>query len=134
LTRYLLDTAILVYLLQTRPLPAQVAALLQNDAGPIFYSPVNVAEVGIKFAKQQLPLPAQVGADLLLAVRQIATRAGLIQLPLAEEHAVRLATLPRIHNDPFDRLLIAQAVVEDLMLVSSNGVLPRYPGLKLFRF
>lgn len=132
--RYLIDTAILIFLLRDNPLPARVETVLLDEDSHVFYSPLNVAEVGIKFAKGKLALPRQAGVDLLGAVRRAAVEAGFVQLPLAQEHAVQLATLPRIHDDPFDRLLIAQALVEGLTLVSPDGVFPRYAGLSLLRF
>ena len=130
---YLTDTALLIYLLQGAPLPASVARVITGE-DPIWYSPLNVAEAAIKYAKGKLYLPATVGADLLKATREVALQLGWRQLVLSQEHTVRLAYLPWIHNDPFDRLLISQAIVEDLTLISPDSVFPRYTDLKLLRF
>jgi PIN domain nuclease of toxin-antitoxin system len=133
LSGYLTDTALLIYLLQGAPLPASVARVVSGD-DPVWYSSLNVAEASIKYATGKLYFPPVVGADLLKATREVALQLGWRQLVLSQEHAVRLAYLPRIHNDPFDRLLISQAIVEDLTLISSDSVFPRYTDLKLLRF
>lgn len=53
---------------------------------------------------------------------------GYIELPIASEHAVATATLPSIHRDPFDRMLVAQAQVEGITLLTSGHVVAQYPG------
>lgn len=56
------------------------------------------------------------------------TAAGFIELPITGEHAEKVALLPPIHKDPFDRLLIAQASVEDMTLVTADKTVATYPG------
>jgi PIN domain nuclease of toxin-antitoxin system len=53
---------------------------------------------------------------------------GYTELPIASEHAVATAALPPIHRDPFDRMLIAQAQVEGITLLTSDAVVASYPG------
>jgi PIN domain nuclease of toxin-antitoxin system len=53
---------------------------------------------------------------------------GYNELPILSEHAVTIGTLPPIHKDPFDRLLIAQAIVEGITLLTSDAYVAEYPG------
>ena len=53
---------------------------------------------------------------------------GYLELPVTGEHAVAVDLLPRLHKDPFDRLLLAQALSEGMTLVTSDAALARYPG------
>ena len=60
-------------------------------------------------------------------VEQAVAESGFLELPITFRHAERVAALPTYHRDPFDRLLIAQAEVEDLTLVTRDPVFSRYP-------
>lgn len=62
------------------------------------------------------------------AVRNTLLRDGYKELVVLGAHAVAVASLPPIHKDPFDRLLVAQALVEGLTLLTADGLLARYPG------
>ena len=62
-------------------------------------------------------------------LRSAAEESGFLELPLLGSHAEMLAELPRYHNDPFDHMLIAQAMSEPMRLISGDGVLPRYTPL-----
>jgi len=53
---------------------------------------------------------------------------GYEELPVLGQHAVEVDTLPRIHKDPFDRILIAQAMVEEITLLTVDATIARYPG------
>lgn len=53
---------------------------------------------------------------------------GYNELPILSEHAVAIGTLPLIHKDPFDRLLVAQAIVEGIRLLTSDAYVAEYPG------
>ena len=75
-------------------------------------------EVAIKAAAGRLPA----GKDVAGALE----RSGLASLPIAAEHAWAAAALPRHHGDPFDRMLVAQAQLEGLTLVTRDGALGRY--------
>jgi len=53
---------------------------------------------------------------------------GYLELPVSSEHAVAIDTLPPIHKDPFDRILVAQSMVEGITLLTSNPLVANYPG------
>lgn len=57
------------------------------------------------------------------------TRSGFAELPIAAHHAAKVASLPRHHRDPFDRLLVAQALEEPARLLTADPILPRYSDL-----
>jgi len=94
-----------------------------NPANELLFSPVSLWEVAIKFGAGKLDF--QVDPTLL--------RRGLLdndysELPISSEHAVSTHRLPPIHKDPFDRLLIAQAMVEGILLLTSDTTVARYPA------
>jgi PIN domain nuclease of toxin-antitoxin system len=90
------------------------------DAGnDILLSTATVWEIAIKHVAGRLVFPLERLDELIQAM-------DLTVLPILPSHALRAATLPRIHADPFDRVLIAQALVESLALVSSDATVRRY--------
>ena len=94
-----------------------VAALRRPD-GPVFLSAASVFEIGIKHRLGKLYLADPYVHDL----ERAAARAGFVQLPISWAHAARTRTLETEHKDPFDRLLFAQALCEDLTFVSNEKV------------
>ena len=89
-----------------------------NDKSPCLVSVGSIWEVAIKHQLGNLPISA---ADF----RDQSLLAGATILPIQEDHVIETGQLPSVHNDPFDRLLIAQARVEGLMAVSADA---RWPG------
>lgn len=116
--RLLLDTHVVLWHLGgLRRLGAGAErALLAAET--VFVSAVTFAEIGVKAAVGKLTVPP----DLVERV----VDAGLRMLPLAPEHGLAVANLPPLHRDPFDRLLITQAIAEDLVLVTADVRIPAY--------
>jgi PIN domain nuclease of toxin-antitoxin system len=115
----LLDTHVLLWSVLDDPaLPRRFRAALEAPDAEVFVSAATVWEVAIKRALGKLPCPP----DLF----EQALQAGCIALPVTWAHARATEVLPLHHHDPFDRLLIAQARVEDLVLVSADRVFARY--------
>ncbi len=85
----------------------------------VFVSSATVWEIAIKRAAGRLVFPIDRFDDL-------AVRMGFEVLPILPAHAVAAGALPRLHGDPFDRMLVAQAMVEDLVLVSVDAAVRRY--------
>jgi PIN domain nuclease of toxin-antitoxin system len=85
----------------------------------VFVSSVTVWEIAIKHAAGRLVFPIDQLDDIV-------RRMGYEVLPILPAHAVRAGSLPRHHADPFDRMLIAQALVENLTLVTSDSLMERY--------
>ena len=88
----------------------------------VYWSAASTWEVGIKYALGRLPLPCEPAQYL---PRQLEIN-GILPLAITDGHAYRAAALPPHHADPFDRMLVAQAQIEGLKLVSSDAQLRHY--------
>jgi PIN domain nuclease of toxin-antitoxin system len=127
--RLLLDTqAFLWFVLNDAKLSAAARALIAEPANDIEISPATYWEIAIKISlkKYELQEPYAVFME-----RQLATNRFRI-LPIEPKHTAVLTTLPFYHRDPFDRLLVAQAMVEQIPLVSNDTVLDSYPVRRLW--
>ncbi len=117
--RLLLDSHVLLWWASgDAQLGPDAIGQIDDPDNDVFLSAVTVWELGIKAAAGRLDLP-----DGLVA-RAVAE--GLQPLPIGLGHAVEAAALPRLHGDPFDRMLIAQSRVEGLTLLTSDRVIPTY--------
>jgi PIN domain nuclease of toxin-antitoxin system len=97
--------------------PAEYAAI-ENPANDIVVSVISLWEIAIKRARGRLQAPDN--------LRALIAQARGIELDVVGSHAERVATLPDIHRDPFDRMLVAQAIDEGLTLVTRDAMLLRY--------
>jgi PIN domain nuclease of toxin-antitoxin system len=118
--RILLDTRLLLWSLGT-PSKLSKTALRRIDAAEAFASAASIWEIGIKAALGKLEADPE---EVLNALAP----AGYRLLPISGEHAVAAAKLPPIHRDPFDRMLIAQALIEPMTLLTNDDLLERYGG------
>lgn len=120
--RLLLDTHVwLWWMTHPERLPEQVFDVV-TDAQDVRLSAASVWEATIKRARGKLPLP--VGLPELVTTSQ--RDAGMTRLAIDERHALAVADLPLLHRDPFDRLLVAQALVEGLTLVTADEQVQAY--------
>lgn len=123
--RLLLDTNILLWVTSgTDRLDGETFAMIKNNANTILFSAASIWEISIKAGLQRDDFHA-VPTDVLAA----ATRAGFIELPVQSHIALRVAALPHYHRDPFDRLLIAQAMAEPAVFLTTDRILTRYTDL-----
>ena len=115
--RLLLDTHCWLWLKQdpTR-LPSPLRRRIVRDPARLVLSVASVMEIGIKQATGRLRLSDDPGRLVSELVED-----GVVPLVVTVEHALRMAALPPLHRDPFDRLLVAQAQVEGLTLVSADA-------------
>jgi len=119
----LLDTCVFLWLLTgERPLPERVKPRLAD--GELWLSVASVWEISVKFAKGTLRLPVP-PSRLVPDARK---RYGISSLPIDEESALHLVKLPRLHPDPFDRMLVSQAIVHGLTIVTSDPLVTQYPA------
>lgn len=109
-------------------LSPQTRALLQDPANEIFLSAASSWEIAIKYALGKLPLPLP---PLEYVLSRMET-SGTAPLPVQHSHALQAGSLPRHHADPFDRLLIAQAQVEDLPILTADSQFEAYEVKLLF--
>lgn len=122
--KLLLDTHLLLWVSDDRPRLSRAArALIEDRDNQLFFSVASLWEVAIKTSRGQPDF--RVDARLL---RRALLDNHYEELPIASEHAVTVGTLPAIHRDPFDRLLVAQAQVEGITLLTADPILASYPG------
>ncbi|MBZ0087671.1 MAG: type II toxin-antitoxin system VapC family toxin [Thermomonas sp.] len=120
----LLDTHVLLWAAGApERLPAAACALLEAPENTLFFSVASLWEVAIKSTLGRPDFHVDVGV-----LRRGLVENGYQELAVAGEHAVAVATLPPLHKDPFDRLLVAQAQVEGIMLLTCDPLVAAYPG------
>jgi PIN domain nuclease of toxin-antitoxin system len=123
--RLLLDTATFIYAVETpERLSKRAAAALRNPESILELSAVSLAELAIKAAIGKLAISEAVA-------RQAVEDLGIRVLPCTAEHALRLFGLPLHHSDPFDRQIIAQALSEQIPVVTPDEKFKLYSGLKI---
>jgi PIN domain nuclease of toxin-antitoxin system len=121
--RFLVDTHCWLWL-QASPerLAPEVVSLLEDPANDLFLSAASSWEIAIKYALRKLPLPEPPSRY----VPRRMTSSGSRGLPIEHTHSLRVAELPMHHRDPFDRLLVAQAQIEKLVLVTVDRQFEKY--------
>ena len=120
--RLLLDTHVYLWFLADSPRLSSGARSSIERAEVVFVSAASIWEATIKVGVGKLE------GDTEWIAREIAG-SGLTELPVTARHASRVARLPNIHRDPFDRLLVAQALEESVGFLTANPLLARYSDL-----
>jgi PIN domain nuclease of toxin-antitoxin system len=122
--KLLLDTHVLLWAAgDPKRLSKTARRLIENPENELLFSAASLWEISIKRALGRTDF--QVDARLL---RRGLLDNGYTELAISGEHAVGIESLPPIHKDPFDRLLVAQAVAEGITLLTNDATLQRYPG------
>lgn len=122
--KLLLDTHLLLWAAgQPERLPAAARTLLSDLNHTLLFSPASLWEIAIKRGLGRSDF--QVDPRLL---RRGLLDNGYLELPIASEHVIHVDSLPPLHKDPFDRMLIAQATVEGIMLLTADHQIGQYPG------
>ncbi len=122
--RLLLDTQAFLWAIEApERLSARARKEIKSDANEILVSAASAWEIAIKTSLGDLVLPD----DPQRFVPEQMAANSFIPLPVLMRHALKVADLPKIHKDPFDRLLVAQASVEDLGLVTADPHVRKYP-------
>lgn len=123
--RFLLDTHILLWaLVEPERLPKKARILLEDDANEILFSAASIWEVAIKAQAGRIDFP--VLPDEIAAA---AKETGFMELCVSSKHGAAVRSLPLHHRDPFDRLLVAQAITEPARLLTVDSVLGQYSEL-----
>lgn len=121
--RVLLDThAFLWWDLDDVRLSDKARAIIADSSTQVVVSAASIWEVAIKVGKGRIDLPS----DLDAYVEDRLRRYRWVALPIDERHAVRAAGLPMIHTDPFDRMLVAQAQLEVVPILTTDAAITRY--------
>ncbi|MBE5201793.1 MULTISPECIES: type II toxin-antitoxin system VapC family toxin [Pectobacterium] len=121
-TSYLLDTHALIWLAgEPENLSSDTIAILSDDNNRFYFSSVSIQEIAIKTAlnKPSFSIDAEAITKGLLS-------AGYLELPMQATHAYNLTRLPEMHQDPFDRILVSQAKIEGLALITNDGNIIKY--------
>lgn len=122
--KLLLDTHVLLWAsIEPEKLPANTQQLLNNPLNNLIFSSVSLWEVAIKSSLNRDDF--QLDARLL---RRGLLDNGYHELPITSLHAVTISQLPKIHRDPFDRVLVAQSISEGITLLTADPILSQYPG------
>ncbi len=122
--RALLDTYTFLWWNMDDPqLSAMARGILADGANEIFLSAASAWEIAIKYARGRIELPEP--PERYVAARM--AHYGFQALPIQISHALHVAELPPIHQDPFDRLLVAQSRLEDLPILTGDREIARYP-------
>lgn len=119
--RLLLDTHVLLWWLDCSPqLGSQTTGILRAARNELWFSSASAFELAINIAKGKLKFDL---ANALIALKD----AGFRELALKDAHYVTLTQLDPVNGDPFDRMIVAQAIVEGLTIVTNDRVVRRYP-------
>src|ERR1700741_5620787 len=122
--KLLLDTHLLLWAAgQPDRLPATARSLIDDPANEPLFSAASLWEVAIKRGLGRADF--QVDARLL---RRGLLDNGYGELPISSDHVVAIESLPPIHKDPFDRVLVAQATIEGITLLTTDSLVAQYPG------
>src|SRR5208282_6275118 len=123
--RILLDTNLLLWVLGDRQrLDPSTLSALESDENDVLFSAASIWEIAIKAALRRYDFGVRPNE-----ITDTALAAGFIELPVRSTVAARVADLPLIHRDPFDRLLVAQAIAEPAILFTADRQLVAYSGL-----
>lgn len=122
--KFLLDTQLLLWAAgQPERLSPAASKLLQSPQNDLLFSAASLWEIAIK---------RSLGREDFRVEPRLLRRGlldnGYTELAVSSQHAVSIDSLPPLHKDPFDRLLLAQAMVEGITLLTSDTQLARYPG------
>ena len=122
--KLLLDTHLLLWASgQSERLSASMRTILEDRKNELFFSTVSIWEVAIKHRLGRNDF--QVNPRLL---RRGLIDNGYSELQISSEHAVTVTDLPAIHKDPFDRMLVAQAIVDGITLITADEMIAKYPA------
>ena len=122
--KLLLDTHLLLWAAgQPRRLSKQARTLISDPDNELLFSAASLWEVAIKrgLGREDFKVDARL-------LRRGLLDNGYSELPIISHHVVATESLPPIHKDPFDRILVAQATVEGVTLVTVDSLVSQYPG------
>lgn len=120
----LLDTHIYIWAIKNDPKLSSVARSLMAEASKVYVSSISILEISIKAKLGKLKMDVDV-ADLV----DVTARSGFLELPVTMRHAAEVYNLANLHRDPFDRILMAQALSEPLVLLTADETLKAYSEL-----
>ena len=121
--KLLLDTCTFLWIAGGQPLSTAARAAFQDPSNEVFLSAVSVWEIAVKHQVGRLPLPE--APDLLIPTKR--QLRGIRALAFDEDSALQVTRLPALHRDPFDRMLVCQAIALGLAIVTPDPSIRQYP-------
>jgi PIN domain nuclease of toxin-antitoxin system len=122
--KLLLDTHLLLWVAgDSKKLSKAARTLIDDPQNELLFSALSIWEIALKSGLK----PTEVVADARVIRRSLLDN-GYTELPITSEHTVNVDRIPMIHKDPFDRILLAQAMVEGITLLTGDRRLAEYPG------
>ena len=122
--RLLLDTHLLLWAsFRSAKLSPSARALIGDEANDLLFSAASIWEVAIKRGLARDDFEIDPGS-----LRSALLAQGYAEMVVTGAHAATVAALPPLHKDPFDRLLVAQALAESIMLLTADAKVAKYPG------
>ncbi|MFC4352085.1 type II toxin-antitoxin system VapC family toxin [Fodinicurvata halophila] len=116
---FLLDTHVLLWwLAEPERISPNAYEVIADPENALHVSAASIWEASIKATLGRLDLPATLPDDM--------KQQGMEELAITSSHALAIQRLPLLHQDPFDRMLIAQALMEELILISADSIMARY--------
>ena len=120
--RILFDTHALIWFLTDNPrLPQKIRAIMTDSETELLFSSVSILEIAVKHSLKPELMPCSPEE-----VRSDAEVSGIRELPFMSKHAEKISGLPWLHKDPFDRMLVSQAICEGISLLSHDEQVVRY--------
>lgn len=118
--RLVLDTHTLIWAaIGDDKLSSAAAQLIDDEANTLYFSAASIWELTIKGAERTGVIPA--------VLRKVLIDAGYLELPITSDHGLTVGNLPNHHRDPFDRIMVAQALAEGISLVTHDSAMHGYP-------
>ncbi len=122
--KFLPDTHMLLWAAgEPGKLPAAAREIIADTNNELFFSVISIWEIAIKRSLGRSNFHADPHR-----MRHLLLAAGYRELPMTSDHALAILQLPPIHQDPFDRILIAQATTESITLLTADSEIAKYPG------
>ena len=123
--RLLLDTCTFMWALSGTPaLPPRVAEMFRAPENEVFLSAASAWEIAVKHSQGRLTLPEH--PERYIPAEREAR--GIVALPIDEESALHTSRLPRLHRDPVDRILVGQAIVHGMTILTPDSLITQYPA------
>ena len=121
--KFLVDTCTFLWIVGGgAALPSRIREAFLSPENDVYFSAVSAWEIALKYAGGKLPLPESPGTY----VPKERELHQILSLPILESHIAQLASLPLIHRDPFDRILICQAIANELTIATVDPIVKKY--------
>ena len=124
---YLLDTHTLLWYLNNSEQLSDTAKNIINNEKNVSVSIISFWEIALKKNLGKLKISCSIEE-----LENLCSNKNIEILPIKSAHLDELSNLPPIHNDPFDRLIIAQAMIENLIIITKDKIIPKYEKINIF--